>query len=130
LAVLLLERLPLRLGKQIVAILPSEAAKGEFDFVQGSKSAQDDSKCDLAIGYPDFVEQISHSFFASVKPSEKSSDEGLTEEYYRKIADAFLWAFAQEFSSEMKYQLSELLPVDLRSRMNLYVGGSDQSQVA
>jgi hypothetical protein len=127
LSILLLERLSSDLGEELIALLPENAIaqKMRSDFKQAaSKFHQDRS-----IGYPDFIEVISRSFLENVAPSSQDIRE-YEHDYYEKIADAFLWAFAQEFSADLKWKLSQDLPLEIGSRMNLNSSVNEESRVA
>jgi hypothetical protein len=119
LSILLLERLSAETAKEMISLLPEDV------FVTGMSSASLKRAAGMStnhlVGYPDFVDLVSRSFFSGSISYTDSSE---------LIADFFLWAIAQELTSELKWKLIQELPADLRSRMNLYAGGSEDSKVA
>jgi hypothetical protein len=113
LSILLLERLTPETANELISVLPEPASEN----LRGAAN----SLADQVVGYTDFVEQVSRSFFSGSIGFTDSSE---------LIADSFLWAVAQELSPELKWKLTQELPVDLRSRMNIYAGGGEDSKVA
>jgi hypothetical protein len=119
LSILLLERLSAETAKELISLLPEDVLI-PGSFAGGLKRAAQ-SPTDHLVGYPDFVDVVSRSFFSGSIAFTDSSE---------LIADFFLWAIAQELTSDLKWKLIQELPADLRSRMNLYTGESDDSKVA
>jgi hypothetical protein len=113
LSILLLERLKPETAKELVAVLPEGVSQSLEDVAS--------SPVDHLVGYPDFVDLVSRSFFSGSIAFTDSSE---------AIADFFLWAIAQEITPDLKWKLIQELPVDLRCRMNLYTGDTDDSKVA
>jgi hypothetical protein len=113
LSILLLERLNPETANELISVLPIEASS--------NLTVAACAPADHVIGYPDFVELVSRSFFSGSIGFTDSSE---------AIADLFLWAIAQQFTADLKWKMIQELPADLRSRMNLYTGESDDSKVA
>jgi hypothetical protein len=113
LSILLLERLSPETATELLSVLP----EGVCGNLQGAAL----SPVDHVVGYPDFVDVVSRSFFSGSIGFTDSSE---------VIADFFLWAVAQELTPDLKWKMIQELPADLRSRMNLYTGESDDSKVA
>jgi hypothetical protein len=113
-AALLLERLPSDLAQQMIAMLPEDkqAALKSLHQSAGSKS-------DQSIGYPTFIERAAQAI-------------GLQEndETIREITDAFLWGVVEEVPGDFKVRLTEVLPAELKSRMDLYSERENESKVA
>jgi hypothetical protein len=113
LSILLLERLTPETANELVSCLPEPLS----DSLKSAASRQ----VDHVVGYPDFVDLVSRSFFNGSIGFTDSSE---------AIADFFLWSVAQELSPDLKWKMIQELPADLRSRMNLYTGDNDDSKVA
>lgn len=117
----LLERLPQDVGTTLLAMLPDSVGLSDLEYAalcEATKQAPE-----LSIGYPDLIEIAMRSL---IEPIELPQDA----EFFAHVVDYFLWAFAQEFPPEIKDRISENLPIDLRSRMNLYSGHVEESKVA
>jgi hypothetical protein len=114
LAALLLERLPPDLAHQMIAMLPEDKQAALKSLHQSAGSESDES-----IGYPTFIERASLTLGA---------DE--TDETVREIADAFLWGVVEEMPGDFKARLTEVLPAELKSRMDLYSERENESKVA
>ncbi len=114
LAALLLERLPPDLARQMLRMLPDEKQAALSSL---KKSA--DSDGESSIGYPTFIER------AALALGVNEDDETI-----REITDAFLWGVVEEIPGEFKVRLTEVLPVELRSRMDLYSERENESKVA
>lgn len=114
LAALLLERLPAELALQMISMLPDEkqAALGSL-----KKSAESGSEA--SIGYPTFIERAAHALGMNED-----------EDTIREITDAFLWGVVEEAPGDFKARLTEVLPAELRSRMDLYSERENESKVA
>jgi hypothetical protein len=121
----LMERLPPDIGIVLLELLPETLILNEIEFDALRVAAN--QLPDLSIGYPELVEIAERSL---VEPIVLPSDPVLAENFFARVTDYFLWAIAQEFSPELKHRISENLPVDLRTRMNLYSGHVEQSKVA
>jgi hypothetical protein len=146
LSTLLLERLPADQSEELIALLPDYITSPNTLYRGLLTAAR--AQPDFVVGYPDFVDQVSRSFLENITPVEtefpeaagistassavinRSADNFEEQEYYEKIADAFLWAIAEEIPVDLKSRMTEVLPVDIRSRMNLYSGGMEESKVA
>jgi hypothetical protein len=113
LSILLLERLKPETANELIAVLPEGVSEG-LERYAGSAA-------DHLVGYPDFVDLVSRSFFSGSIAFTDSSE---------AIADFFLWSVAKEITPDLKWKLIQELPVDLRSRMNLYTGDNEDSKVA
>lgn len=48
----------------------------------------------------------------------------------QRAVEAFLWSATQSFPPHLKQELTKILPLNLRSRMNLYSGGNEEEKVA
>lgn len=120
---LILDRLPSDVAYALLSLLPEA---DEFSDREDLYLAADRAP-DLSIGYSAFVESAAHSIH-------QATDEMLSivpeQEFLEKVTDYFLWAFAQELPPELKQQILQHLPVDLRNRMNLYSSHADDSKVA
>lgn len=114
LAALLLERLPADLADQMMSMLPEDKRLALDSLQQSARSASDAS-----IGYPTFIERAAHALGMNEN-----------EETIREITDAFLWGVVEEVPGDFKARLSEVLPAELRSRMDLYSERENESKVA
>jgi hypothetical protein len=114
LGALLLERLPPDLAHQMMAMLPDDEQAALRSLHQSAGSESDES-----IGYPTFVER------AALALGVDESDETI-----REIADAFLWGVVEEMPGDFKVRLTEVLPAELKSRMDLYSERENESKVA
>lgn len=146
LSALLLERLPPDQSEELIALLP-DYVTAPNTLYRGLLTAAR-AQPDFVIGYADFVDQVSRSFLENITPTEtefpetagistassatmnRSADNFEEQEYFERIADTFLWAIAQEIPPDLKARMTHVLPVDIRSRMNLYSGGNEESKVA
>jgi hypothetical protein len=117
----ILERLPPDVALSLVELLPDAIALPELEYEELQLAAV--IQPDLTIGYPELVEQASRSFRSETLELELEPD------FFERLVDFFLWSFAQEFSPELKVRISENLPVDLRTRMNLYSGHAEEAKV-
>ncbi len=118
---LLLDRLPPELANQMLKILPKEVAATHHHLHARARAAADRS-----IGYTAFVDAASYA--AGVCDEKRCDEEG--DVFYRKLADAYLWAVAQELPPELKAEFVRFLPLDLRARMNIYSAVSEDAKVA
>jgi hypothetical protein len=114
LAALLLERLPSDLAHQMIEMLPEEKQTALKSLHQSAGAESDQS-----IGYPTFIERAAHAL-------------GLqeNEDTIREITDAFLWGVVEEVPGDFKMRLTEVLPAELKSRMDLYSERENESKVA
>jgi hypothetical protein len=114
LAALLLERLPSDLAHQMMTMLPEDKQAALKSLYQSAGSESDQS-----IGYPTFIERAGQAI-------------GLEEndDTIREIADAFLWGVVEEVPGDFKARLTEVLPAELKSRMDLYSERENESKVA
>ena len=124
LAMLLLGRLPQELAQEVLSLLPDEA-RAWF-------RARRELPPDQSISFPAFVEISRYLLgLSDLLDSPKYSE---SEEEYDALcshmAEAFLWAFAQELPTDLKDRIAHHLPADLRCRMNLYSRFSDSEKVA
>jgi hypothetical protein len=127
LSALMLERLPPVLRSQLISMLPDGQKEKPRHLARIGRTGADSS-----IGFPDFVERAKCAMGVS-DGADLSRFENSDEEYDRfcqKVAEIFLWSFAQELPPDMKIRMHDSLPMDLRSRMNLYSGYSEQEKVA
>ncbi len=125
LSLLLLERLPPHLAHTLITLLPKRT---DYRVLIGCA----ESRCDSSIGFPMFVECTRH-ILGLTDLLDSPRFEYSEDEYARfceDVACAYLWAVAQDIPAEIKSQMVEELPSDLRSRINLYNGLSDRSKVA
>ncbi len=116
---LLLERLPPHIANELVRSLPDEAG-GMAQAL--SRIAQ--APADASIGYSTFIEVTAQSLGIGDELSldfERDTDQ---------VVSTFLWAIMQDFPPDFKSDIARYLPADLKSRMNLYSGMSEQSKVA
>lgn len=118
LSCLFLERLPPRLGQALLVLLPDQAAGKSMETLNASIP----SVANLSIDYPQFI-QRTQTAFLSVNPEAKPP------EWTKTITDAFLWAIAQELPADIKSELRDILPPDLRNRMNLNAVQQPESRV-
>lgn len=116
----LLERLPPDVANALLELLPEAVGGDDSDSVCLRRSAA--QQPELSIGYPDLVELAQRSLIEPLSI--------LEDEFFERVVDYFLWEFAQQLSPDLKYRISENLPVDLRTRMNLYSGHVEESKVA
>lgn len=114
LAALLLERLPPELASQMMAMLPQDKQEALNSLHQ---SAESDS--DASIGYTTFVER------AATAVGVETDDDTI-----HQLTDAFLWGVVEEVPGDFKKRLTEVLPAELRSRMDLYSERENESKVA
>jgi hypothetical protein len=128
LSVLLLERLAPELRLQLVALLPRDKVNAEHLLL----TCLHGNPADSSIGFISFVERARHSLgLSEVLDSPPYNDsEAEFEKLCNQMAEVFLWAVSQEFPPELKTRMIECLPLDLRSRMNLYSGHTDEGKVA
>ena len=112
---------------QLMELLPMHEESNLFSLRQHARTSED-----LSIGYTDFVEKVQHTLEMEGESwSGSGKIQGLDEEtFYRSVADTFLWAVIQEIPPELKGPLARELPMELRSRMNLYCAHSEGEQVA
>jgi hypothetical protein len=115
LTTLLLDRLPRPLAEDLLDLLPEDESRTAL-----ALEAQTDE--DASIGYPDFIEKAEQAL--------GSTGLGVDPAISHEIADAYLWAVVHEIPPDMKYQLIRALPLELRSRMDLYSASSDDAKVA
>jgi hypothetical protein len=118
LSALLLERLPTDLATQLIDMLPDDK-KTQLSSLK--KSA--DSESDTSIGYPTFIERAAEAIGTG-------QFKGQSDEKIREIVDAFLWGVVQEVPADFKARLHEVLPSELKSRMDLYSDRQNESKVA
>jgi hypothetical protein len=122
---LFLQRLPTGLGNELLGLLPQDAGGDLLERRSGHHP-------EYSIGYSTFVEQVRHSLGMTDLLDATPYDD--SEESFAalcdRVADAFLWAVAQEFPVELKFRVADHLPSDLSCRMNLYSGYSDSDKVA
>jgi hypothetical protein len=114
LASLLLERLPSNLAQEMLAMLPNDQQENLHALHQSAKA-----ETDASIGYPTFVEHAASAL------GKTESDETI-----REIADAFLWGVVEELPGDFKARLTEVLPAELKSRMDLFSERENESKVA
>jgi hypothetical protein len=113
-AALLLERLPPELASQMIAMLPEDKQEALNSLQQSAKS-----NGDASIGYTTFIER------AMTAVGFEADDDTI-----HQIADAFLWGVVEEVPGDFKKRLTEVLPSELRSRMDLYSERENESKVA
>lgn len=126
LSALLLERLPMELAVEVLELLPEDRER------RLKLRARRGSLPDASIAFPEFVEHTRYLLgLSDLLDSPKYAD---SEEQYarlcQQVAEAFLWAFAQELPLDLKDRIDSHLPGDLRCRMNLYSGYSAEDKVA
>lgn len=114
LAALLLERLPSDLARQMISMLPDDKQAALNSLHQSAKS-----ESDASIGYPTFIERAASAIGMNAD-----------EEMLREVTDAFLWGVVEEVPGDFKARLTEVLPAELRSRMDLYSERENESKVA
>lgn len=117
LSALLLERLPPWVSGSVLGLLPSSVLD-----LHGSLLNCARGEAETSIGYPSFVQYSGYVM--------RTSGLEVTDTDVRQAVDAFLWSFANELPADLKAQLCELLPLELRSRMDLYSSISDDARVA
>ena len=137
LAAHLLQRLPPELGTELLDLLPEPELRRAL-----APNARSDA--DPSIGYVQFLE-VARMAGAMIRPGarlhlypcaiEHAHQENADEEAgrvppQRLIADAFLWAVAGDLPPDMKNRMLPHLPAELRSRMNLYSGFTEDQKVA
>jgi len=108
---LFLSQLPSDICEMMMELLPIDLNCSEW--------LQDVNKASGEIHFPDFIEQS-----RGILLPER------LDHYSQLAAEAFLWAVIHDLPPELKNRMHDLLPLDLRSRMNLYSGYSDEVQVA
>ncbi|MGZ3687203.1 MAG: hypothetical protein ACXVBW_02810 [Bdellovibrionota bacterium] len=118
LAALLLERLPSEIAEEMLELLPEDAL--------GIESLRVSASIDWnpSIGFTDFVRRSETSLGVS------EISEELIDRVSQEVAEAFLWAVAQEMPVEIKQLLHQALPSEIRLRMNLNTASSEDSRVA
>ncbi len=122
LSALLFERLPPEISRTILNLLPDDGARHLHSLESTATSPENRS-----IGYPDFIERTRETIgLTEIAPRSEEEEVALAE----KIADAFLWAIAQELPPDLKTRIEENLPTELRSRMNLSTAHVEESKVA
>lgn len=126
LSALLLDRLPREIAVEILELLPEEAARNAGLYLHTDISS------DSSVAFPAFVDRARHVLgMTDLLDSPRYADsEERYSELCEQVADAFLWAVLQEVPPELKHRMSAHLPSDLRCRMNLYSGFSDDAKVA
>lgn len=126
LAALLLERLPPELCAEMIALLPATYPRRPL------LEAYAGSEVDDSIAFPDFIEGARHALGLSelLDSPEYADSEARYENLSRRVAEAFLWLVTIDLPPDLKARMAALLPMDLRSRMNLYTGIADESKVA
>jgi hypothetical protein len=126
LAALLLDRLPRRVSNRMLGLLPPEVAR-QHRLLRRSAS----SDANRSIGYISFVEAAQAAIGvceAGVALDVMGDDDA--DILYRQVADAFLWAVAQELPPDLKCQLEEEISAELRARMDLYSAIDECGKVA
>jgi hypothetical protein len=126
LGMLLLERLPPELSRELIALLPEEKQLRIPTWIRAELRA------DRSIGYPAFVSLTRHLLGVTELldlPQYADSEENYAELCHHVTA-SFLWAVAQELPIELKQRLAPHLPRDLSARMNLVTGYSGDEKVA
>ena len=118
---IILDRLPPEVGTELMVMLPESNSLNDFECEALWKAVKQGPE--LSIGYPDLLEAAERSM---LEPIELPPDP----EFFNHVVDYLLWSFAQEFPPEVKHRISENLPVDLKTRMNLYSGPVEGSKVA
>jgi|GEM_PF-2992037 len=117
LTILLIERLPPKIAISLIDALP-EDVRSNFKALEKKAILPADS----SIGYSTFIECATQSLGVHLHPD--------TVRHADLIVSTFLWAVMQDFPPDFKSDLAKFLPSDLKSRMNLYSGHSEQSKVA
>jgi hypothetical protein len=122
----LLQRLPPDVSLSLIALLPENHDLPAQQYTKLLIAARQEP--DLSIGYPAMVDQVIRSVH---EPKDlHARQEMLQPDYFNRVTDYVLWAFATEIPSDLKVKLSDHLPVDIRTRMNLYSGQSEEAKVA
>jgi hypothetical protein len=121
---LFLKGLPYHLRQAILRILPKESLTYSLAFLE----LQKDPSLHEEPHYTNFVE-IAANALTQADPSPHSNNSEINKSS-KKLADLFLWNITKDFPSEIKKMISENLPPDLTSRMNLYSTYSEDSKVA
>lgn len=117
----LLERLPPDIGFELMDMLPESLCLRDPEWDELKNAAA--SEPDLTLGYQDLVETAEHSL---MEPMSAPS----SPDFFQRAVDFFLWAFAMELGLELKERIAGNLPVDLRTRMNLFSGFAEEAKVA
>lgn len=124
LTAILFERLPSRISVQLLELLPIEA-RNEHPTLGASA----ESEGDRSIGFPDFMDEAERTLgIGPLAPS--LNDEPGARNLPREIADIYLWAIVQDVPAEIKIRMTETLPMELKSRMDLYSSQVAQARVA
>ena len=121
LSMLLLCRLPPDVSRALLQLLPDALGTPDTPARLSELYLAADLQPDVTISYSAFIEQASHSIQSPV---------AVEENFIERIVDYFLWAFAHALPPELKSQILEHLPVDLRNRMNLRSSQADDAKVA
>ncbi len=128
LANLLLERLPSPTALELIEILPDSARE-----MVDSLRAAADSPSEASIGYQDFLNRTAFAIGCSgciSSPADSQNFEPELNELAKKVTDTFLWACARELPNELKFRMAEGLPLELKSRMDLFEDPGERTQVA
>jgi hypothetical protein len=126
LCVVLLERLPPHVSTSLLGLLPEPSQLRPRQFEKLLIAAR--KPPDYSIGYPALVEEAARSVH---EPRDPRDLQEMTEPgFFERVTDYVLWAFAVEIPTELKVKLSDNLPSDIRNRMNLYSGHSEDAKVA
>ena len=131
LSALMLERLTPQIAAQLLELLPEDVSHGTWRELDSLRTSAHSSG-NPSIGFVDFVERTRHALGLTElldSPAYENSEEAY-EQLCHQIADAFLWAVAYEVPAEIKIRMTEELPLELRSRMNLYGAHSEREKVA
>lgn len=118
---LLMERLPIHVGSALAMLLPEDARR-KLTGLRVRAGGHGNPE----IGYPDFVQKAFEILNRSDFPTRTRELQRLAS----RIADSYLWSVAQEFPPDLKSRIADLLPIELRSRMNLFSGHGEEEQVA
>lgn len=108
LAGLFLERLPPDLSLQMMKLLPAIAP---HDYDRLWKHAA--CKSDASIGYISFVEKSQHALGVHELGLDESQIPGIA----CRMTESFLLAVIKDLPAPLKYQITDALPLDLRSHL-------------
>jgi hypothetical protein len=132
LSMLLLERLPAKVARELTALLPQKTHDAHPELAKMLQRSAHET-ADASIGFATFIETAGQILGSRGVEETEPSQPDQAEAWGRaprEAAEVFLWTVLQGIPGELKTRISENLPLELRSRMDLYSAGSDEARVA